>query len=180
MEQYVAMLVVAVVAAVFIGISYLKKKKMYPNCDRFAQLYCGLADRMLDELSNKEKLNVETLDGGLFQIRPLDQQPEAIRTALQKPVDAEALETLRELYFLRDEIQAEASNGSFSKDKYNAITNQLYDSLTTYLSLVKDASQEVSSKDLDQFHYFYQKQKHIRNVTFPAIVSRACAARIAI
>ena len=42
----------------------------------------------------------------------------------KEPIDDRALASIRELYLLRDDIQAQASNGSFSKDKYNAITNQ--------------------------------------------------------
>ena len=180
MEKYLAMIVVAVVAAMFYGVSYLKKTKMYPNCDKFAQLFCELADRLLVEPDGKANLNVETLDGGLFQIRPSEEQSESIRNAMQKPLDDEVMSALRELFFLRNEIQAEASNGSFSKDKYNAITNLLYDSLNTYLAIIKDPSQYISAKDLEQFHYYFQKQTYIRNTTLPAIVSRACAARIAI
>lgn len=180
MERYLAMLAVAAVAAIFYGVSYLKKRKMFPNCDKFALLYCDLVDSLLDDRNSKANLNVETLDGGLFQIRPMEQQPEAIRAAFDKPVGNGVLASLRELYFLRDEIQAEASNGSFSKDKYNAITNQLYDSLNIFLSIVKDPAQTISAKDLEQFHYFFQNQTHIRKVTLPAIVSRACAAQISL
>ncbi len=180
MDQYLAMLVVVVVAAMFYGVSYLKKRKMHPLCDRFALSYCALADRLLDEKDGSNNLRVEKLDGGLVRVLPPEQQTPALRAALEKTIDKDVLEILRELYMLRDEIQAEASNGSFSKDKYNAITNQTFDSLNIYLSIVKDPLQTISEKDLDQFHYFLQKQKHIRNVTLPAIVSRSCAARIAI
>ncbi len=180
MGQYLAILVVAVVAAAFYGVSYLKKRKMHPYCDKFALRYCEIADSLLKERNGKADLNVETLDGGLFRVRPPEQQPESIRAAMQKSIDETVLGNLREMYFLRDEIQSQASNGSFSKDKYNAVTNQLFDSLNTYLSIVKDPSQLISAKDLDQFQYFVQKQAHIRNVTLNSIVSRDCAARIAI
>ena len=180
MGQYLAMLAVAAIAAVFYGVSILKKRKMYPNCDRFATLYCEVADCLLEEKNSQACLNVETLDGGLFRIRPEEEQPEAIRTILKGEADAFLMANLREMYYLRDEIQAEASNGSFSKDKYNAITNQLFDSLNTFLSIIKEPTQMLSAKDLEQFHYFLQKQAHIRNVTLRAIVSRECAARIAI
>ena len=180
MEKYFAMLVVAVVAAAFYGVSYLKKKKMYPSCDRFAEEYCKLADRLLENHGTKERLLGESLDGGLVRILPLQEQSEAIQTALQKPIDEAVLASVRELYFLRDDIQAQASNGSFAKDKYNAITNQVFDSLNAYLSIIQDPSQLISQKDMDQFHYMLQKQSHIRNVTLAAIVSRSCAVRIAI
>ncbi len=180
MEQFLAILLVLAVAAAFYGVNFLKKKKMYPACDKFAQLYCELADNLLDDLHGMANLNVETLAGGLFQIRPMNQQPEAIRSAFAKTIDEDVLAKLRELFFLRDEIQAEASNGSFAKDKYNAITNQLFDSINTYLSIIKDPTQNLSSKDLEQFHFFMQKQVHIRNITFPAVVSRSCAAGIAV
>ena len=89
------------------------------------------------------------------------------------------LSDLRDLFFLRDEIQSQASNGNFSKDKYNAITNQLFDSLNLYLSLLNNPTQVLSTKDLDQIHYFLQKQTHIRTVSLPSIVSRACAESLA-
>jgi len=179
MEQFLAILVVAVVAAMFYGVYYLRKIKLYPVCDRFARCYCDIADRFITDPNEQVSLNVEALDGGLFHILPLEQQPEAVRAALQKPVDDELLKSLRELFLLRDEIQAQASNGNLSKDKYNAVTNQLFDSLNLYLSVVNDPSQVLSSKDLKQIHYFLQKQKHIRTVTLPSIVSRSCAASIA-
>ena len=81
---------------------------------------------------------------------------------------------------MRDEIQSQASNGSFAKDKYNAITNQVFDSLNAYLSILQNPTQILSQKDLDQFHYVLHKQKHIRNITLAAITSHACAAEIAI
>ncbi|NLI54803.1 MAG: hypothetical protein GX417_10895 [Clostridiales bacterium] len=180
MDQFLAILVVAAVAAAFYGVSYLKKRKMHPNCDRFALLYCELADRLLDGKTVTADLATEGLDGGLLRIRPPEQQPDAVRAALERPIGDDVLEVLRELFMLRDEIQAEASNGSFSKDKYNAITNQVFDSLNIYLSIVKNPQQIISDKDLDQFHYFLHKQAHIRNVTLPSIVSRSCAASIAL
>lgn len=180
MDQFLAILLVLAVAAAFYGVSLLKVRKMHPLCDRFAAQYCELADRLLDERNIVSSLNVEKLDGGMNRLRPLNQQPEALQKALQKPIDDTVINAMRELFFLRDSIQAEASNGSFSKDKYNAVTNQVYESLNTFLAIVKDPSQSFSDKDLDQIHYFLQKQAHIRNVTFPSVVSRACAANIAI
>lgn len=97
------------------------------------------------------------MSGGLYQILPLEQQALAIQKALQKTIDPEMLTLLRELFMLRDEIQSKASNGSFAKDKYNAITNQVYESINLYLSVLKDPSQVLSQKDIDQIHYFYQK-----------------------
>lgn len=180
MDQLLAILLVGVVAAAFYGVSYQKKKAMYPDCDRFAEQYCELANRLLDDTTDISQLKTTPLSGGLYQIQPLEQQPDEIRKALQKTVDTEMLTILRELFLLRDEIQAKASNGSFAKDKYNAITNQVYESINLYLSILKDPSQVLSQKDIDQFHYFYQKQQHIRNVTLRAIVSNDCALKIAI
>lgn len=180
MEQFLAILLVAVVAAAFYGVSFLKKKKLDPACDRFAQTYCALADRLLEDHGIQDILATEALDGGLFRILPMQAQPEEIRRALQKPIDDAMLASVRELFLLRDQIQSEASNGSFSKDKYNAITNQVFESMNAYLSILQNHTQLISQKDLDQFHYVMQKQKHIRNITLASIVSRACAAQIAI
>lgn len=180
MEKYLAMLLVALVAGAFYGVSYLKKKKMDPICDRFAETYVALMDRLLDGHGTQESLMTETLDGGLVRILPVEEQPEEVRAALLRPVDDAVLASVRELYFLRDDIQAQASNGSFSKDKYNAITNQIFDSLNIYLAMLQDPTQIISRKDMEQFHFVLQKQKHIRNRTLAAIVSAACAAHIAI
>jgi len=180
MEKYLAMLVVAIVAAAFYGVSYLKRKKMDPVCEKFAEAYCELADRLLQGHGTDQSLLTESLDGGLVRILPVEEQPEEVRAALLRPVDDAVLASVRELYFLRDDIQAQASNGSFSKDKYNAITNQVFDSLNIYLVILQDPTQLISRKDLEQFHFVLQKQKHIRNRTLAAIVSAACAARIAI
>ena len=180
MEQFLAILVVALVAAAFYGISYFRKKKIYPDCDRFALQYCRLSDRLLDEGTSSSDLAVDMMSGGLYQIRPIEQQPEGVRNALQKAIDQETLDTLRELFLLRNEIQSKASNGSLAKDKYNAITNQIYESLHTFLSIVKDPTQFITQKELDYFNYFLLNQKHIRNVTLAAIVSRACAEQIAL
>ena len=180
MEQFLAILLVAVVAAAFYGVSYLKKRSMHPDCDRFALQYCELADRLLDGTNDASELKVIPLSGGLYQIQPIEAQASNMKNALSKTIDQDMLSLLRELFMLRDEIQSKASNGSFAKDKYNAITNQVYESINLYLSILKDPSQVLSQKDIDQFHYFYQKQQHIRNVTLRAIVSNDCAEKIAI
>ncbi len=39
MDQLLAILLVGVVAAELYGVSYQKKKAMYPDCDRFAEEY---------------------------------------------------------------------------------------------------------------------------------------------
>jgi hypothetical protein len=180
MNQIFAMLLVAVVAVAFYGVSYLKKRKMYPSCEKFALTYCELMDRLLENNDMQENIATEMLDGGLLRILPIQNQPTEIQNALQKPIDDAVLHSVRELFLLRDSIQSEASNGSFAKDKYNAVTNQVFDSLNAYLSILQNPSQIISQKDLDQFHYVLQKQKHIRNVTFAAIISRACAEKITI
>lgn len=179
MDNYLAILLVAVVAAAFYGVSYLKKQKMHPACDRFAEVYCSLADRLIGINAPSQSLATESLDGGLLRVLPVEDQPEEIRALLSKPIDDDVLADVHVLYLLRDEIQAQASNGSFSKDKYNAITNQLFDSLNAYLSVVQNPAQIISKKELDQFHYVLNKQKHIRNTTLAAIASAPCAARIA-
>lgn len=180
MEKYIAMLIVALVAGAFYGVSMIKKRKMYPACDRFAETYCQIMDRLLDDHGTKQSLLTNSMDGSLFCIRPIEEQPEALQAVLKKPIDDAVLSSVRELYFLRDDIQAQASTGSFSKDKYNAITNQVFDSLNAYLSIVQNPTLLISKKDLEQFHYVLQKQKHIRNTTLPAIASAPCAAKIAI
>ncbi|MDD4311223.1 MAG: hypothetical protein PHW41_01930 [Eubacteriales bacterium] len=180
MDQFLAILLVIAVAAAFYGVSLLKVRKMHPLCDKFATAYCELTDRLLDERNISSSLSVEKMDGGLNRLRPIEQQPEAIRAALSKTIDETVIDAMRDLFFLRDSIQSHASNGSFAKDKYNAITNQIFNSLNTYLSIVKDPSLLFSDKDLEQLNYFLQKQKHIRNVTLPSIVSHDCATKIAI
>lgn len=180
MDQYLAMLLVAAVAGVFLWISYYRKRKLHPLCDRFAERFCALADGALPNLECGASLVAEpTWDGG-FRIRPPEGQPEAIRTVLEKPVGGDVLEALRELYLLRDEIQAQASNGSFSKDRYNAVTNQLFNSANMFFTVINNPEATYSQKDLDYFHYFLNKQKHIRNVTLPSIVSKTCGAAISV
>ena len=81
MEQFLAILVVLVVAAAFYGISYLRKKRLYPTCDQFARRYCEIADRLLADVDEPVNLQVVTLDGGLCQLKPLEQQSKAAQAA---------------------------------------------------------------------------------------------------
>jgi len=179
MDRYLAILAVAAMAAIFFLISYYRKRKLMPACDRFAMRYCSLADSVLPNDSAAARLNVEALGGGLMRVRPMEEQSEIIREILGKPVDDEILAAIRELYFLRDDIQTRASNGSLSKDRYNAITNQLFEAANTFFLILNEPDATISQKDLDNFHYFLNEQKHIRNVTLPSIVSKSCGATIA-
>jgi len=180
MSELLAVPIVAVMAGIFLLISYYRRHKMHPVCDRFAERYCQLADSVLPELECGESLLVVSAGNGALRMRPAAQQPECIRTVLAHTAGEDALEALRDLYFLRHEIQSHASNGSLAKDKYNAITNQLYDSANTFLAMINHPDTTFSQKDLDNFHYFLQKQKHIRNVTLPSIVSKTCGAAISV
>jgi hypothetical protein len=161
-------------------VSYYRKRKLYPICDRFAARYCALADSVLDDLSSTAKLKVEALGGGMLKMKPFEQQPPEIQTILEKQLGNDVLESVRDLYFLRDDVQSHASNGSFSKDKYNAITNQLFDSAKAFFSIITSPKEIFSQKDMDNFHYYLNKQKHIRNVTLPSIVSKTCRDKIAV
>jgi hypothetical protein len=178
MTQMLSLLTVAVMAGVFLLISYYRKRRMHPLCDRFAGRFCELADGVLPHLECGASLLVEPAGEGALRMRPPVQQPEEIRAVLGHPVGEDDLEALRDLYFLRHEIQSHASNGSLAKDKYNAITNQLFDSVNTFLAIINHPEATFSQKDLDNFHYFLQKQKHIRNVTLPSIVSKTCGSAI--
>lgn len=180
MGQFYALLAVAVTAGIFVLISYYRKQKIYPICDRFATRYCELSDRVLNDLSCTAELAVEALGGDMLRMKPLSEQPLEIQMLFQKPVDSATLGIVRELYILRDEIQSHASNGNLSKDKYNAITNQVFDTVNTFLSMINRPQETFSKKDLDNFHYYLHKQKHIRNVTLPSIVSKACVEAIAV
>ncbi len=179
MNQFLAILAVAAMAAVFLLISYHRKSALHPACDRFAKRYCELADGFLDDLDCTASLNVEVLDGGALRMRPIEEQPAALRPVLEKPVNDDVIAIMRDLYMLRDDIQARASNGSMSKNHYNAILNQLYVSVDTFLAIIQNPDKTFSPKDLEQFHYFLQKQRHIRNITLPAIVSKTCREEIA-
>ena len=175
-----ALLTVAAMAGIFVFISYYRKWKVNPICDKFATRYCELADLVLPDLSCTAELAVEAIGGGLMRLKPLEEQPPQIQALMRKPADEVVIKLLRELYFLRDEIQAHASNGNLSKDKYNAITNQTYDTANIFFSVISHPEDTLSQNDIDNFHYYLQRQKHIRNVTFPSIVSKACAAAIAV
>ena len=180
MDQYLAILMVAVVAAAFFLISYYRRWKLMPTCDRFAMRYCDLADSVLTDDSATASLHVEALGGDLLRMKPLEEQTMLMREILGKPVDDAVLAAMRDLYLLRDDIQARASNGSLSKNKYNAITNQLFDSANTFFSILNHPDATFSQKDLDNFHYYLQNQKHIRNVTLPSIVSKDCSEKITV
>ncbi len=180
MDRYLAILVVAVIAAAFFLISYYRSWKLMPTCDRFAECYCDLADSVLTDDSVQASLKVEVLGGGLLRIRPMEEQTVLIREIFSRPVDDDILAAMRELYFLRDDIQSRASNGSLSKNKYNAITNQLFNSANAFFSMIAHPEETFSKKDLDNFHYYLNNQKHIRNVTLSSIVSKKCRAVIAV
>ena len=91
MEQFLAILLVAAVAAAFYGVSYQKKKAMYPDCDRFAEQYCELANRLLDGTNDTSQLKTMPLSGGVYRLQPLEQQTMEIQKALQKTIDTEIL-----------------------------------------------------------------------------------------
>lgn len=175
-----ALLTVAAMAGIFVFISYYRKWKVYPICDKFAARYCELADMVLPDLSCADELAVEGIGGEMLRIRPIEEQPPQIQVLMRNSVDEAIIKLLRELYFLRDEIQSHASNGNLSKDKYNAITNHTYDTANIFFSVIAHPEETLTQKDLENFHYYLHKQKHIRNVTFPSIVSKACAEAIAV
>lgn len=180
MEQLYALLVVAATAGVFILIHYYRKRKVFPLCDKFAARYCELTDRVLSGLSCEAELAVETIGGDLLRLRPIGEQPPEIQALLNVPIDDTIKAMLRELYFLRDDIQSHASNGNLSKDKYNAITNHLFNTVNSFLAVISRPQDTISKKELDSFHYCLHMQKHIRNVTLPSIVSKDCARAITV
>ena len=180
MEQLYALLIVAATAGIFTLIHYYRKRKVFPLCDKFAARYCELTDRVLGGLPCEAELAVEAIGGGLLRLKPAGEQPEEIQALLNVPVDETVKSMLRELYFLRDDIQSHASNGNLSKDKYNAITNHIFDTVNCFLAVISRPQDPISQKELDNFHYCLHMQKHIRNVTLPAIVSKDCAKAIAV
>lgn len=180
MQQLYALLIVAATAGIFVLIHYYRKRKVFPLCDKFAARYCELADRVLPGLDCEAELAVETIGGGLLRLKPAEEQPPEIQAVLRAPVDDAIIAMLRELYFLRDDIQSHASNGNLSKDKYNAITNHIFDTINSFLAVVSHPQDTISQKELDNFHYCLHMQKHIRNVTLPSIVSKDCAQTIAV
>ena len=85
-NNWVGMLIVAVVAFSILGISAYRKRRIDPQLETFAQAYCEAADHVLGGPHRMEGawLATETTADGLLRLAPLDQQPEALRQLLQQ------------------------------------------------------------------------------------------------
>lgn len=175
------MLLVLGVAAAIIGISYLRKKRTEPFLDGFAIAYCEAADHVLGGARQFEStwLATETTVDGLFQIAPMEQQPEALRDLFQKGVDEYALDRLRTMYVQRQRAQETLSGINMLSKRVNPVLNSTYDLLNESLSLIHTPGVTFDQKSLDRFHYFLHKQQHVRNVGLASVISEKCKQEIA-
>lgn len=176
------MLLVLGVAGALLGISYLRKRRVEPCLDAFAEAYCEAVDHILGDPRALQSawLATETTADGLFRLAPMDRQPMALRTLFEKGVDAYAMERLQTMYDQRSKAQEVLSGINMLGKRINPVLNNTFDLINESLSLLHKPDVTFDQKSLDRFHYFLHKQQHVRNVALASIVSTRCKQRIAV
>lgn len=180
-NNWVGMLIVAVVAFSILGISAYRKRRIDPQLETFAQAYCEAADHVLGGPHRMEGawLATETTADGLLRLAPLDQQPEALRQLLQQGVDDYVMERLGVMHAARCKAQETLSGINFFSKRINPIVNTTYDQINEFLTLVLHPDVVFDQKNLDQFHYFLHQQGHIRNVALGSVLPEHAKQKIA-
>ena len=178
--QWLSILIVAAVAALFWWLSKQRERRLYAYTDPFARAFCEAADHLLTGFDANATLRYRVEDGGYLTVLPAEEQPEAIRALLQKGVDAYVMERLRTMYRMRDEAQALLTTVNLVGEKYNAALNHCYDLSNLFFSFVDDPRKLKTMGDLSTFNEYLQKQAFIRNTTLAAITSDACKREISV
>lgn len=180
-NNWIGMLIVAVVALSILGISAYRKRRVDPQLETFAQAYCEAADHVLGGPHGLESawFATETTADGQLRLAPLDQQPEALRQLLQQGVDDYVMERLQAMHAARCKAQETLSGINFFSKRINPIVNTTYDQINEFLALVLHPDAVFDQKRLDQFHYFLHQQGHIRNVALASVLPEHAKRKIA-
>lgn len=180
MEQFLGILLVSLVVAALIGISYLRKKRVGPNLDAFAEAFCEAADHVLGTpyAYGSAWLATETTADGFLRIAPMEQQSELIRELFEKGVDEYCMDRLETMYRQRSKAQETLSGINMFSKRLNPVLNDSYDLLNEFLAFIHQTDASFSRGTLDRFHYFLHEQKHIRNVSLASFVTEGCKQRI--
>ena len=178
MQDWVAILIVAVFAGILTLLSTLHVKRVRVFTDQFARAFCQAYDHVLPAIDITETLRYETMDGGVIRVLPASEQPEPIRGLLEHGVDGYIMDCLREMYTQRDQAQALLTSVNLIEKKYNAVLNHCYDLANLFYSFVADPSKLTTKEDYNVFSAYLNKQSFLRNTTLPSIISDACRKEI--
>ncbi|MEG1524179.1 MAG: hypothetical protein RRZ24_02105 [Clostridia bacterium] len=175
-----AITIVAGLAILFWWLSSLRVKKLHVHTDLFAKALCEAADHVMLQPSTTEKLQYTTDDHGDICVLPESDQPQGIRQLIARGVDEYIIDRMHTLYQMREEAQSLLTSVTLVGNKYNAVLNRCYDLTNLFFSFLDDPSRLTTQKELEDFHFFLQKQDYLRNVTLASIVSEACKQEISI
>ena len=176
--QGAAVLIIGAVAGLIWWLSTCRVKRLHVYTDQFARAFCQAYDHALPATGVTEVLRYERTESGLIQVLPPEEQPEPIRTLLEKGVDAFIMDRLREMFQYRQDAQNLLTTINLVEKKFNSAMNRCYDLTNLFFSFVDDPSKLRTQEDLDNFTFYLNKQGFLRNTTLASIVSEECKKEI--
>lgn len=159
-------------------LSKLRRKRIQPFIDAFAEAYCKVTDHVLNGCNVIDKVGYETEEGGYVRALPTEDQPDAVRQVFERGVDADDIEQIRTMFSMQQETQAYLTSFNLIGKKINLIMNRCYDLTNLCLSLIDDPSKIRIKKDIEELEFYFSRQKKIREELLKEIVSRECFSRM--
>ena len=178
MQQLSGIVVILAIMVMILLLSKLRKKKIQPYIDSFAEAYCRVTDHVLNGCNVVDKIRYEKEEGGYIRALPSEEQAESIRQVFEQGVDADDIEQIKTMFSMQQETQAYLTSFNLIGKKINLIMNRCYDLTNLCLSLINDPSLIREKKDIEELEFYFTRQKKIREEMLKEIVSPECFSKM--
>lgn len=179
METFWGILVVGAMAALFVVLSGVRRRRIQPQLDDFARAFCRVSDHLLGTTQRFGVIAVESAGGDMVRVLPAEAQPVAFCELLERGVDEYAMECLRDMFRLRAEAQAHLTSINLIGKRINGVLNHVYDMTNVSLSVLHDRSVPLKKEEWESVQLFFNSQAYIRSTTLASVVSDPCKKEIA-
>lgn len=178
LQQLLGIVVILALMVMILLLSKLRKKKIQPFIDSFAEAYCKVTDHVLNGNNVIDRIKYDTEEGGYIRALPPEDQPESIRRIFEQGVDADDIEQIKTMFSMQHETQEYLTSFNLIGKRINLIMNRCYDLTNLCLSLIDDPSKIRVKKDIEELEFYFTKQKKIREEMLKEIVSPECFSKM--
>ena len=175
MDKWLGVAAAALIAAVILILTEVRRARITKHCDGFAMALCELYDSRSALLSGG-LLGFDVENG--FALKHVEEQPEDIQRLLTAGADDKTREACARMKAEYDEAKKELTVVNLLTKRYAPVLDRCYELGMLFELALEDVRILSSEKAAEAFNYFLNEQKYIRTVTLAQIVSAGRAEEL--
>lgn len=170
-KYLIGVLIIGGMAGLYFLLSRFREHRVWKSTVPFCKAFTDLFDYALKGRDFGMGLRVTGKDDAMC-MRPLEDQPEAVRELLREQPDEYLIDRFREMQQYRDSAQLLLSAHTLIANRYNTVLNYSCQLAETLLLAMKDPDTLKGKKRIELFNAALLHQEKFRSEMLPSILPK--------